>query len=156
MNRSSSYPLLRLSSLALLTLLIPLAAGCGPRFGEVKGTVTYKNAPLKTGQVQFMGSDNITYVGYIQPDGTYSAKVIAGNAKVMVTCTDDEAMVEYNKALSAGARGNKGDGKPAPPAPKMPASGTFSLIPEKYSEFESSGLTITVNGGKNPYDIKLD
>lgn len=146
--------LLRLTLLFLLCLVLPAVAGCGKRLVEVKGTVTYKNAPLKLGTVQFLGSDGLTYVGNIQPDGTYSAKVITGSAKVMVNCIDDSALVEYSKAMSKAGRGSD-KGKPAAP-PKLPPSGNFNLIPEKYNDFNGSGLTTTVSANPTVYDIKLD
>jgi len=146
---------LRLVFLVLLCLLLPAVSGCGKRLFEVKGTVTYKNAPLKLGTVQFLGSDGLTYVGEIQPNGTYSAKVITGSVKLMVNCVDDSALVAYTKALSQAGRGSDKGGKPPAP-PKLPPSGNFSLIPEKYNDFNGSGLSTTVSANPTTYDIKLD
>jgi hypothetical protein len=138
----------------LLLLACCLAiAGCGKSLAEVSGTVTYKGKALKGGSVLFRGSDGVEYPVNIDAEGKYVTKVMTGDAQVLVTWVNDEAMTKYTLALSAQARGAK-DGK-LPTAPPPPPE-SFSLIPEKYGEYPTSGLTTTVKRGKNTYDIALN
>jgi len=145
MNRSYS-----IGRFALFVFLCLVVSGCGKKLGEVTGTVSYKGKNLKNGSVLFSGSDGVEYTTNIDESGQYTAKVILGDAKVRVTCIDDSAMVNYTKALSAASRA-----KDTKKIPSPPRGGSFSLIPEKYNDYATSGLSTTVKSGKNPYDIDL-
>ena len=40
-------------SLSVIVLMLGFLAGCGPQLVSVSGTVTYKNQPLKQGNIMF-------------------------------------------------------------------------------------------------------
>jgi len=145
-----SYPL-RLGGLFFLVSCL-LLVGCSPRMVQVSGTVKYKEKPLTQGAIQFLGSDGASYAGTIGSDGTYSAKVPTGEAKVSISCIDEAAMVKDTKAASDALRESLKSGKQAP-RPK--GRKTYSLIPEKYADFSESGLTVTIKDS-SPLNFTLD
>jgi hypothetical protein len=138
--------------LALAGLAAALAAGCGPALADVSGTVKYKGKALSGGTIQFLGSDGATYPAKIGSDGTYRARVRVGEAQVLVSCVDEARMVEYLKKLSDAAGGNKTG---AAPKAQIPKGLSFSLIPEKYAAWGTSGLKVTIKTGKNTHDFDL-
>jgi hypothetical protein len=114
---------------------------------DVTGTVRYKGKALGGGTLPFLGSDGAAYPAKIDPDGTYHARVGVGEAKVLVSCVDEGRMVEHLRKLSDFTRGAK--------AGAAPGSRSFSLIPERYAAWSTSGLTVTIQTGKNSLDFDL-
>lgn len=134
----------RLASAAVLAIGL---TGCGTEpelpLVPVSGTVTYQGEPLSHGAVVFMPESGTTgpqAVGHIQADGTFQMQTagqsgaVVGKHRVAVHCRQQPKPAEQR---SMG------------PAPK-------SLIPEKYSNPETSSLQIDVpKGGDNDADIAL-
>ena len=136
---------LRPAQAGLLALLCAIT-GCGSGVAEVSGTVRYDGKPLAAGTIQFLGQDGIPRAGKIQPDGTFSVGVPAGEAKVIVSCVDEDRL--SRSAAKLVGRG----GRAAPP----PSSyGSFSLIPGRYADWNASGLTVVVRPGKTVQDFAL-
>ena len=137
---------------ALLALLVPLgASGCSP--GTVTGTVSYNGKMLRGGNVTFISTaGKRSATASIQEDGTYRLdKVPPGEVTV---CVETASL---KPAEGATARHYK-----APPGMQAPggldedpASKHYTPIPEKYSKPEESGITYTVKGGSQTFDIKL-
>jgi hypothetical protein len=142
----SSHPLCPGRAALLALLLCGPVVGCGAGTGEVTGTVRYNGKPLPFGTVQFLGQDGIPYTARIQPDGTFSVRVPAGPARVIVTCVDE-------------ARVSRPASKPAAPHGRLTAAsapeGTSSLIPQRYSDWDASGLTVQVQPGRTEQDFNL-
>lgn len=121
--------------------LFVLASGCGsdaPVYekGKVSGTVTHDGTPLPAGRVVFLNEQGPGEEAEIGPDGKYSAELVTGPTKVLV---------EYREPTPPGN----------PDRPEMPMPGK-SYIPEKYSQFASSGLTLDVKSGESTFDIALE
>jgi hypothetical protein len=144
MNHSASLPPLR-AALPILLLCAALT-GCGRGVGEVSGTVRCNGRPLPFGTIQFLGTDGLPRAGAIGPDGSYSVQVPVGTAKVIVSCVDEARMKRVSSQLAAG----RGRSAPAP-AP----SGQLSLIPQRYADWDASGLTVVVESGKTERDFDL-
>src|SRR5260370_22275891 len=105
MNRFRWWIGLRSVRMALLAVLLGASiSGCGWGRGEVSGTVRYNGRPLPFGTIQFLGPDGVPCSGKIQPDGTFSVEVPAGEAKVIVSCVD-EARLKRFTARPAGGPG---------------------------------------------------
>jgi hypothetical protein len=134
MHRFPSFT--RLRPVALLAVLMAALTGCGAGKGEVRGTVRFNGRPLPSGTVLFLGADGIPRAGQIQPDGTFSALVPAGPAKVIVCC-----LAEGRPSRSASR------GRAAPPP--------GSLIPARYADWNTSGLTVLVKPGQTVQDLAL-
>jgi hypothetical protein len=130
-----------------LALLCASIAGCGPGQGEVSGTVHYNGKPLPFGTIQFLGSDGVPRAAKIESDGTFSVQVPAGDARVIVSCVDEDRL---NRFTAQQVAGNRGRAAP-PPGP----AGNFSLIPLRYSDWNGSGLTVRVGRGKTTQDFDL-
>jgi hypothetical protein len=136
------------SPLALFALasLLPLACG-GPGAGKasVSGKVTYNGQPVIRGTVSFkpVNPEGKIATGAIQPDGSYSLQTeepgdgaLPGDYKVGISAPAEEEVLQYIPA------------KPITPK---------SLIPEKYGNPDSSGLTAKVEAGKSndiPFELK--
>ncbi len=146
MNRLRSLLSPRPTRAALLALLLGgLAVGCGTSQGEVSGTVRYQGKPLAFGTVQFLGADGIPYAAQIQPDGTFSVRLPAGPAKVIVRCVDEARL---SRAVSRSASRHSRTAVPGP-------VGNVSLIPQRYADWDASGLTVVVTPGQNVQDFNL-
>ena len=127
----------------VLLIVLALNVGCGKKRDliPVAGKVTYKGQPLKFGNVLFQPESGPPAKGEIAADGTYTLTTegqpgaLEGHHRVEVRCLDNQAQ------------------RPKPGA--EPTAGK-SLIPEKYTIYENSGITKDVKKGGGPYDIKLD
>src|SRR5262245_42614652 len=109
-------------------LALFLALGCGPRYGDVTGSVTYKGSPVAGGTITFYDAANRATSGAIQEDGTYTvSKVALGRARVTVVSPMDIPF----KGMNEGAKMEK-------VAPKAPP------VPIKYADAGQSGLTCEV------------
>jgi hypothetical protein len=97
---------------------------------EAAGRVTLDGQPFTAGSVVFVGSAGST-VAEIQSDGSYHAtNVPLGAVRVLLAPSGP-----------SGARAGRGAApRPAPP---------------RYQSANTSGLTLTVSSGDNPYDIVL-
>lgn len=116
----------------------PFTAGCGdaPDTTMVRGAVTYKGAPVTYGIINFTAGKGQPIGGSIQPDGSYEYEMPPGEYRVRID--SPEKVPEGMK---------EGDPFP-PPSPRQ--------VPEKFADFEASGLTATI-GGESPQqlDFKL-
>jgi hypothetical protein len=138
----------------LLVWFLGLAAfGCGSGLSEVSGTVKYQGKPLTTGSIQFLGSDGVAYPAKIGSDGTYTVRVRPGEAQVLVSCIDEARMFEDTRKWSESGRGGTPEEKPKPPP--TPTNGSYSLIPEKYANWYTSGLKVTIKKGQDTQDFDL-
>ncbi len=118
-------------------------AGCkrGPDLAIVSGKVTYKGQPLKHGNILFQPSVGPPAKGEIGPDGSFTLSTlknkdgaVIGKHRVQVICTAPPA-------------------KPANPDEEIPSA--KSLIPEKYSNYATSEISVEVVKGGGPYLIDL-
>jgi len=162
-------------------LLSIVAAGCGgdtrpPAGGadavDVTGMVTFDGTPLKGGMVNFKSADG-GGGGPIDASGRYKARVAPGEYQVGIV-----HMPAYGAPPTGGAKpGSEGVPAPSPSAPPKasspggppkpgaapgsapkvsPGTAAGSLLPPKYSDPSTSGLTATVvKEGKNEIDFNL-
>jgi hypothetical protein len=141
-----------------LTLVAALVlTGCESSPGTLTGKVTYQGKPLKGGNILFYTKKRPVSVP-IQPDGTYKAEnVPGGEAKVTVETeslkpTGEPPPPTYKPP--PGSADVTGGYNPAAAAARTGAN--YVAIPKKYSDKETTPLTVTVTGGPQTYDIKLD
>jgi len=133
----------------VLTFLLGLSVvGCGPATGKVSGKVSYQDKPLANGSITFLVGDKPQVQATINSDGTYTADVPVGDAKVIVTSIDEAEALKYGEALKGG-RKKRGENPTAMPVgPKGPPK-NLSKIPTKYNSAETSTLTATIKTGLN-------
>lgn len=135
--------------LLLSGLLLP-GTGCdkpgSAAVVPVKGKVLLDGEPLKFGSVTLQPTRGQPARGDIGPDGDFTLSTYApgdgapiGRHKVKVTCYTSQDPAA-KKDTDAGAAGMLGD----------------SLIPDRYTRFDSSGLEISILAGSStPYVIEL-
>lgn len=131
-----------------VVLLVPFlaATGCGrgrPR-APVTGKVMYQGQPLSFGMVMFQPAEGQPATGPIQPDGTFRMAIpgegdgaAVGENKVRVMCFEAQ-----DPSLDPAQRPEDGLGR--------------ALVPEKYMDYDTSGITFDVQPGANePLLIEL-
>ena len=102
----------------------------------VSGRVTYRGQPLDHGRVAFIHESGHGAADNIRPDGQYSLEAIVGANKIAIECLDPDSKATV----------------PGRPDLTLPVS----LIPERYSNHMTSGLTFEVQDGDNsPADFTL-
>lgn len=126
--------------------LLGLAAcwGCS-RGGElptapVTGKVTYKGKPVPSGTVMFVPEKGPAATGEIAKDGTYTLSTYSKN--------DGAVLGKHKIAITALA--DMGDRLPEEQSPLPPP-----LIPDKYLNQDTSGLTAEIKEGPNTVDLDL-
>jgi hypothetical protein len=125
-----------------VALLALTGVGCLSR-GNVSGKVTFKGKPVVFGTVLIHGRDGLRQ-GNIERDGSYTVRgVKVGDARISVNSPNPKGIQLYP---------NKNPKFKQEPYPDVP--GWFA-IPKKYEDVASSGLTTTVRGGSNTFDIEL-
>jgi len=126
---------------ALLAAVAALA-GCASR-PVVQGKVLYRNEALTSGEVSFVASDGRSRSAQIGSDGSY--EIIdppLGEVTIVVVATKVE--------------GGSAKGSPLGGDPKGSRAGTTrSLIPARYNDPKSSGLTYHVTRGRQTKDVEL-
>ena len=142
-------------------LLLLGAAGCGGR-GTISGKVKYKGNLLPTGSIIFFDAkDRQVASASINSDGSYSATVPTGNLRIAVSTPASSTTLQNLKGEKSKAVGEaiqkmkkgafnplEGENKDLIPAKVIP-------IPVKYSDPVNSGLSLTVIGGPQSFDIDL-
>jgi hypothetical protein len=165
----------RFIPLSLLGFGILICTGCGKQVASVSGTVTFKGEPLKAGNVTFYSTDG-TYSqgGAIGQDGTYTIpSLYTGDYKVCVETDSVKPSTKFqppppNNAKSktdAGTKVKENLPEVVPPegahksdpmgGMKAKQKANYTEIPKNYSKPADSGLTFTISGGSNTYNIEL-
>jgi hypothetical protein len=119
------------SALAALALTLTSCSDRDRLSGaEAAGKVTLDGRPFSAGTVVFVGSTGST-VAEIRSDGSYRAtNVPLGPVRVLL-------------------------GTSGPAGPGGPGRNPLPQAPPRYRSANSSGLTLTVSEGNNPYDIAM-
>jgi hypothetical protein len=134
--------------LSILSLLLVLAGCGGPGGSEVKGTVKFNDgAPLSKGTVVLSNEQN-SYRGVVTSEGNYVVSAVAsGTYKVSIVGTTVSEEADYDEM-----EWDQTKGEYVNASKKKPAAA--ELLAAKFSDPNSSGLTITVPDG--PYDLKVE
>jgi hypothetical protein len=117
-----------------------LAAGCGRGVSlvPVAGRVTLDGSPLETGAVMIQPKAGPAAQAKIAADGTFRLGTfkpgdgaIPGAATVRVTCRKELTQPGVETAYGP------------------------SMIPEKYTQFDTSGITVDITDGMPPLEVLL-
>jgi hypothetical protein len=147
--------------LGLLCLLSAIT-GCGRAKGDVHGRVIFqdrtgKTRPVASGSVMVIGGDSLPYYGPIQQDGSFTISgVPTGQARATVSSPDPRG--GSARGATKGRRGDPDAGVAA--AGRGPQALAVSIedwfpIPAKYADPQTSGLSLTISAGMNPFEILL-
>lgn len=152
----------RMRVLPWLFCVTALALGCSqgasdpnrPKTYPVTGTVTMGGAPVDGANVIFQLSD-----GSRSSSGVTDA---SGNYTLSTFASEDGALPgEYRVAVTkyekeAAASGQFDESTYTEPDPNAPSTGPKNLLPAKYANAQSSGLTATVKEESNTIDLTLE
>ncbi len=133
-----------LQRLSVFILLTSLGLGCsdeGPKLAVVKGKVTYKGEPLKSGTVMFIPvAGGPAATADIQGDGTYQ---LSTNGRTGALLGDHAVEITVSHKPTLGAL-------PEDEPPPM------VNLPARYSNRKTSGLKREVKGGPNEFNFDLN
>jgi hypothetical protein len=130
-----------ISRRCVLPLLAVALLGCRGRglglpTAPVSGSVTYHGKPLGFGRVAFVHSSGQAAGAEIAADGTFTLTGYQGSNRVAIECLDTDR-----------------------PGSKKPRSRDMaenkSLIPDRYMNYGTSGLTFEVEPGENKASFAL-
>ncbi len=136
------YRKFRGCALVLMVVALVTLVGCSKTVKKVtiNGTISYKGQPVRSGILQFVGTDGAYSAAVIQSDGTFIiTDVIPGDVKVGV--------MEAPQGSGSSSGESKSEGTPKTP----PVS-----LPDKYRNPETSGLTYTITAETRELTIKIE
>ena len=111
--------------------------GCGAigdtKLANISGLVTFEGKPVPCGTINVLSKGGATGTGAMSAQGRYTLSTVPGDYQVAVRATDGFATMDAA-------------GKPV---------AAKSLVPEKYSDINTSGLTMTAQSGKNEINFDL-
>lgn len=142
---------LALTSFALMSLTFVTGCGkSGPPMGRVSGKVTYQGNPVPNATVTFLpaGEGGQAAIGITDSAGNYQLSTFGRN---------DGALVGTHRAnivARAAYEGKIPEGAGEALLEELQVQGK-PLIPQRYFNTETSGLTFDVKGGSNTIDIPL-
>jgi hypothetical protein len=133
---------------AVLLVLLALAlSGCGSRKGKVTGKVSYKGEAVPSGTVVFYGNSDAVSSAPIGPDGTYQAtEVPLGEVRVAVTTPPPPDPHDAERRNKSALLAEKNI---------VFKEQKVVSVPRKYNLPGTSGISLTVSGGSQPFDISL-
>jgi hypothetical protein len=127
---------------AVLLAMAATVAGCGKgrALATLSGKVTYQGKALRFGCVTLQPESGQPSTGEIQPDGTFRMVTLGqgngaavGKNAVRIACYAGQSPEARTKAAAAHQEHSLGR----------------SLIPDKYTSSETSGITVNVKPGTN-------
>lgn len=142
----------------VVSSLLVLFIGCGgapagPKLYAVQGKVTVEGEPLPNATVTFQPESGPIATGVTNASGEFTLKTgtaegaVAGTHRVAVVATTGEKIMENPTPDDLAAMSTSG---------KQETSQPKSLIPERYSKFETSQLTATVSEDASQNVVTLD
>ncbi len=135
-------------NIAMLLVLALLVSGCGqsgPEMYPVTGTVTYQGKPLPLGMVMFVSKDGpSSQPAPISENGRYRLEAVSGEHLVQVVAMPP-------------SQGGRPDPNVEGGVDYTGAPEVESLIPRKYSRYDTSTVTVVVRPTqRNEIDIRLE
>lgn len=110
--------------------------GIGLSTASVSGSVTYQGKPLGFGRIAFVHSSGQAAGAEIVADGSFTLTGYQGSNRVAIECLDSDRPGS-KKRRSRDMADNK------------------SLIPDRYMNYSTSGLTFDVQPGENKAEFAL-
>jgi hypothetical protein len=123
-------------TLGFAGMLAAAVCGCDAKTGTVAGKVTVDGKPAVGATVIFGGENHMTAAAIVRDDGTYEAPGVPVGPVTIALTPDTGAKLKTLPDFG---------GQPVP----SPA------IPERYTNASTSGLTLTVKGGPNEFNIEM-
>jgi len=150
--------------LAIPAFFVALVSGCGPAgvpVVHITGKVTFNSAPVDQAVIRFVPTDLTTgreAVGRTNENGEF---LVLTQGATKDGCLPGSYRITVSKRIEVDARGNLIVRSNEPPPPYVPAGlmrsrghgpppgpATKSVLPDKYGNVETSGLTAEVTRRK--------
>jgi hypothetical protein len=126
--------------------------GCGGDDCVLKGKVTYQGKPVVYGAVIVVGPDGLRRKGGLRDDGSYEIdKLPRGLCKISVHSPEPRDRNALPPEMRRPPNGPAGAPADLPPIDKS----KWMELPDQYADPDASGVTTTINGGENHFDIEL-
>lgn len=127
---------------SVVLILAVAALGCRHRgvglpTAPVSGRVTYQGKPLGFGRIAFIHSSGQAAGEEIGTDGTFTLTAYQGQNHIAIECFHTDKPGSTKKR------------------PRMMHDRPISLIPERYANYGTSGLTFDVKPGDNTAEFTL-
>lgn len=135
---------LRFAAGALLAVVV---AGCGSNLAQVSGTVSYDGKPVEQGSIIFETTGARPATG----------KIVGGKIVEVTTNRPGDGAPPGSHKVAIHAFASSGSAVTANPgdATGIASMQTKSLIPTKYNNPATSGLTVELKPGKNEVNFEL-
>lgn len=148
-----------MKSLSFVLGLLVCVTGCGPRFGEVSGEVTYQGKPVPGGLLTFRPQDeSMNSVAYVlERDGKFKVTLPVGEVRVCIDNREFEPRPATMPALAPGLNLPPEVSKAMQESSKESSrvSDRWVKLPPRYYELETSDLKFEVKGGEQTQTIDL-
>ena len=118
--------------------------GCKPQEprGRIAGKVTFQGQAVSDAMIVFsQGARGVNMTAKLEPDGGYEVRTARGAGLPLGEYRICVCLLPPDVDM----------GRPRADAVTRPRPD----IPAKYRSFETSGLTLTVKNGNNPFDIEM-
>jgi hypothetical protein len=153
----------RVGAIVTGACLVGLFAGCASeKTGTVTGKVILDGKPVTGGSVSFLTkSGGIPVTAFIEADGSYRVeRVPVGEVLIGVLSPPPDSAapgeaIKKTGGATGGAERAPDNTKGSPPNPTAAPVADKLLIPVRYNDPGTSGLTTNVKEGENSYDITL-
>jgi len=147
--------------LTALAVTAAVVAGCGqpgPALEEAAGSVTLDGQPIEGATVTFVpvaGTEGLCS-GITDPAGRFRlTTVIAGLGALPGAAAGDYAVTVTKVIGSSAPAASQDPGYVAPTSQTAPPKVTY-VVPKRYAEATTSGLTVTVGPGANEPSFALE
>ena len=141
-------------------ILLSVIVGCGPRMGEVTGEVTFKGKPIPGGIVTFRPADESqNSVAYeLGRDGKYKVELPVGDVLICIDNREFEPHPATVPAIPPGMNLPQDviKGMQASSKESSKVSDRWVKLPQRYYQIDTSGLKISVKGGKQTETIEFN
>ena len=149
--RTKTMKKFALGLVALAMLAVLPACSNAIKTEGVTGVVTYNGEPLADATVKFLPTDGTGSQSYGKTNekGEYKLQTILGAADAGTTPGEYKVTVDCVETYETGVTFEEN-------GEEKNETKVRSVIPEKYNNPETSGLTATVNPGDNKIDFALE
>lgn len=141
-NRKTGWKCYYRAALPLLILSLLALPGCKPKekLGRIGGKVTFQGQAVAEGLVLFSCvAKGVNMTAPLKQDGSYEVIMAKGAGlplgEYKVSVSPPQPFYQIGQS---------------PPKPKE-----YPNIPAKYRNFQTSGLTVNIIDGDNPFDIEM-
>lgn len=145
--RKREMRVVSLRAALVLSVAALLPSGCSPSFSSLTGKVLMNEVPLESGIVSAIAPDGKISTAQIGANGAYRIDNIQVGTVKIIVMNEQDSMIPGSEEIV------KKFGADGPPPRKK--STNKVLIPEQYSNPETSGLTATVKSSETQHDIRL-